>query len=335
MGRVDEYTALGKAFLDGGNVAQDYEQAFFWLSAACELGSDEAEAIVDDMRRRGYGTPCVVDDVAVKAESPRHASWDILPRRTRKAADSAGGVIGGGPRHMTNQKRCVACGCEALVPSSRVRGALRCSVEAGGCGTTEMIPIVEDGLNGGLAMQPYREGGARHGKATYSSLGALIHMVKYNANFDDSLKADMIGEIAGRIRECGVVERLVGGARSDLVVVPAPSTKRRKLQPVFLLAELVAKGRFEYANPMSKRSNVESKSRARGAELAPGDVRCNSRMDGKAILLIDDTYGEGATLRACIRALREKGANEVYFLSVCKNLFGGMKGGSADADDIH
>lgn len=58
-------------------------------------------------------------------------------------------------------------------------------------------------------------------------------------------------------------------------------------------------------------------------------------MRGKAVILIDDTYGEGATLRACIRALREKGAREIYFLSLCKNIFGGMKGDSIDDDDIH
>ena len=72
-----------------------------------------------------------------------------------------------------------------------------------------------------------------------------------------------------------------------------------------MLAQLISEYGYEYDSALTKKSRIESKSRPRGTELALDDVKCSGDVNGKAVLLVDDTYGEGATLRACIRALKK------------------------------
>lgn len=334
LGKAETYIERGIAYQKGDGVPQDYEQAAYWLNAACDLGSDRAEVMLQEMRMLSLGVPYESDARELEANVQADEFSANLPVQEWGATTE--GTAGGSARSLSaNPNRCIACGMEALVPSTAIAGAKHCSRSKGGCGTTVMIPIVESGLDRGLAMQPYREAIVGHGGNTYSSLGALVHTIKYDARIDDSLKSNMIAEVANRIWECGVIGQLTGGERRDLVIVPAPSSKRRKVQPVHLLAQLISEQGYGFENALTKRSSIESKSRPSGTELAPGDVRCIRDVSGKAILLVDDTYGEGATLRACIRALREKGAREVYFLSLCKNIFGGMKGSAAYDDDIY
>lgn len=329
MDKVDEYAERGFAFLEGNGIAKDYEQAFYWLNAAHELGSVKVEEALLYMREMSMGTP-------FDGEVPDVCDVSVIGRNVDSGLESSRPVANIAGYRPTNPNRCIACGMEALVPSAVFVGASFCSPDVGGCGTNSMIPIVENGLDRGVALQPYREKAVGHRGNVYSSLGALVHMVKYDDRVDDDLRVDIIRDIVGRIVECGVIEQLTRWtACYNLTLVPAPSSKRREVQPVHLLAQLISENRYQFENVLTKRSNIESKSRPRGAELSPDDIRCNINMRGKAVILIDDTYGEGATLRACIRALREKGAREIYYLSLCKNIFGGMKGGTADGDDIH
>ena len=330
LSEAEKYAERGIAFLNGDGAPKDYEQAYYWLSAACELGSGDAEPLLNDMRKRGLGTPFEgeLPDTAERGYSqPDEADAEVSssaeghPLRRQVAA---------------NPDRCIACGMEALGPSSSFAGARYCASEKGGCGSNTLIPIAEQGLDRGVALQPYKEEVDGQRGNAYSSLGGLIHMVKYDERVDDRMRAEIISEIADRIAECGVIGQLTGrGPGAWLVIVPAPSSKRRKVQPVELLARFLSEGGYGFDDVLTKRSSTESKSRPSGTELAPGDVRCKKDLQGASVLLVDDTYGEGATLRACIRALRECGAREVYFLSVCKNIFGGMKGGPAGDDDIH
>lgn len=329
MNKIDEYTVRGLAFLEGDGAAKDYEQAFYWLNAAYKLGSDKAEEALLYMREMSLGTPFDGEASGICGASTINRNADSDSDSTQSAVNSIG-------CRPTNPNRCIACGMEALVPSTAFAGASFCSPDIGGCGTNSMIPIVENGLDRGVALQPYREKAVGRQGSVYSSLGALVHMVKYDDRVDDDLRVGIIGDIVDRIVECGAIGQLTGWIASrNLTLVPAPSSKRRKVQPVHLLAQLISENGYEFENALTKKSSIESKSRPRGTELNPDDIRCNIDMHGKAVILIDDTYGEGATLRACIRALREKGAREIYFLSLCKNIFGGMKGDSIDDDDIH
>ena len=329
MNDSDKYTKLGEAFLEGDGVSKDYEQAYYWLNEACKLESDKAAELMRAMRERGLGAP--FDGEILDATCDVATNENENEEQERRLSDPPFDM----KRVNVNPNRCVACGAEALEPSKVFAGAKHCSPNRGGCGTNSMIPIEEQNLNRGFALQPYSEVPFGQNSKTYSSLGMLIHQIKYGSYADDLMKAEMISEIATRIVECGIIEQLTGYTPShEFTVVPAPSSKHRTVQPVELLAKFIAEAGYKYEKALTKKTAVESKYRPRGAELEPGDVRCTKNVQGASILLIDDTYGEGATLRACIRALKEKGAQKIYFLSICKNTYGGMKGGAND-DDIH
>lgn len=339
MSTAEKYTKLGLAFLKGGDVPQDYEQAFYWFNAASEIGSDDADSALAMMYTLSLGVPYDAQKGASFQSEKECASVDAYASAQFSEAPSIGGLGNGldvSERQTPNPNRCVVCGAVALEASGRFPGAKRCVAESGGCGSDSLLPIVENGLKRGIALQPYRQYLPDMETGDYTSFGFFVHTIKYDERADEQLKTDIIAEIANRIEACGILDRLLeGSATSRLVVIPAPSSVKRKLQPVRLLAKNIAEGKYDFAEPLRKTSHTESKNRARGAELAPGEIRCNANLNGASVLLVDDTYGEGATLRACIRALKECGASEIHFLSVCKNVYGGMKGASSDDDDIY
>lgn len=337
----EKYTKRGLAFLRGDDASQDYEQAFYWLNAASQLGSGDADDALGKMYALGLGVPYDekkgANYQAACADDINQALpiQDAITSNVSPFIEDANGI--NAPMNQTpKQSRCAVCGKEALAGSDRFQGAKRCVIERGGCGADLMLPILEDGLERGVALQPYRQYPASLNRSTYTSLGAFIHIIKYDERADEQLKIDIIEEIANRIAICDIVGQLVRkNAIPNLIVVPAPSSVRRKLQPVQLLAKDIALDRYGFAEPLRKMSWTESKNRAKGAELAPGEIRCDANLGGSPVLLIDDTYGEGATLRACIRVLKSCNAGSIYFLSVCKNVYGGMKGSDSDDDYIY
>lgn len=332
MGEPNACLMRGLAYLDTDGPC-DYEQAFYWIKRASMAGNKEAYGILGEMYEVGFG---VVQDEKKAAQLrsvpfvrsgyfpekkrifiDRDLLEDIdVSRRAKEKLFKTG-----------NTNKCIACGRESLVQSKVNPGALNCSSELGGCGAILYLPVVEEGLRCGYAIQPYKEYGADGHARAYSFLGGYIHIIKYSARAEEPIKEKMISEIAKRIAECGIIERLISeNAKSNLAVVPAPSSVKRKLQHVRLLAELISKERYSFLDSLNKSTQIEAKNRVKGSELGPSEIRCDMRVKGKDILFIDDTYGEGATLRACIRALKSSGAQDIYFLSLCKNTFGGMKG---------
>ncbi|WP_165046160.1 SEL1-like repeat protein [Adlercreutzia sp. ZJ138] len=325
----------GIAHLRGNNVPQDYEQAFYWLNRAAAAGSDSATIVLGELYEAGLGTPQDTEKAATLHGSSKKRSGFITVKEppislaayqsetsSKKNAIRKQGVA-------TNLNKCIECGTEML--------ALGTDCRCPSCGTRSYLPIVENGLSNGFAIQPYRKKALNDQTLTFSFLGECIHILKYNKHIDDQFKRKIVQEISVRIVECGVIERLVPTrACNTITVIPVPSSVKRTLQPVHELAERIAEHRFTFANPLRKRSATESKNRAAGSELAPGEITCNGNdVISRTVLLIDDTYGEGATLRACIHALKENGVHDIYYLSLCKNLYGGVKGGVSDDNGIH
>jgi predicted amidophosphoribosyltransferase len=103
------------------------------------------------------------------------------------------------------------------------------------------------------------------------------------------------------------------------------ASKNRTIQHVYEIAKRIADSDHLYFEALRKTTSTESKTMERGGEYGEGDFACDYALEGYSVLLIDDTYGEGATLKACIRALKNSGAGAIYFLSLCKNTKGGIK----------
>lgn len=113
------------------------------------------------------------------------------------------------------------------------------------------------------------------------------------------------------------------------VVIPVPVHKERMKERGFNQAEKIAKHFAGLAqmktapeglirvkrteaqralSPYERRENMKGAFKANPRKL--GDIK------GRKVLLIDDIYTTGATARGCGYALRQAGAEEVYFLSL-------------------
>lgn len=303
---------LGKTFLIGEGCNKDYEQAAYCLKEAAETGSDEAASLLIEMQEFCKGVAWGNQDELPSTWLDEH--WD--------------GKLGSGtnlrPSLDVDRDRCPICEARVLSRCRSTRGGFECVTSDGGCGARLYLSIEEDGLCGGMAMQPYKES---QNPIVYSFFGRCVHEVKYGTTLSNGMKLQMVEEAARRIRECAVADRLLGrDGEEEVFVVPAPSSVRRPLQLVHAVAKAIAEGRYKYCEPLRKHTSYESKNRPRGAELAEGEITCEDHFGRKVVLLIDDTYGEGATLRACIRALRKAGAQRIYFLALCRNTYGGVKG---------
>lgn len=319
----------GVAHLRGDGVPQDYEQALCWLSKALEAGSNSAAIVLAEMHEAGLGTPRNMKKASALFGSSKKRSGFVplmrpITSSTTRSIESPLRIDDRqSKQHLTaNPSKCIECGAETLAFSTDCRCA--------NCETRSYLPIAENNLRNGFAIQPYREKTPDGKTLTFSFLGECVHTLKYNEQIDDQFREKLLQEISTRIATCGVIERLIPqNVLNDIIAVPAPFTKKRTLQPVLQLVKYISENRFAFDDPLRKYTKTESKNRPKGTELEPNEIACVKRtIAGRNVLLVDDTYGEGATLRACIRALKEKGAQDIYFLSLCKNLYGGVKGGA-------
>jgi Predicted amidophosphoribosyltransferases len=65
------------------------------------------------------------------------------------------------------------------------------------------------------------------------------------------------------------------------------------------------------------RAGMDKKARSESVENA-FEVALPERIEGKKILLIDDVFTSGATASNCAKALKEKGADKVYILTIAR-----------------
>lgn len=225
------------------------------------------------------------------------------------------------------RRTCPHCGKSSVSKDLYGNGDY-CFPSQGGCGKKlSYLSITDPGLARGYAIEPYSFYLPDSEEYQRSSFGDDINMLKYHS-LNAAKKREIIKRVSSDKSLVCAVDDLIGSAISP-VIVPAPSSKNREVQHVHEIAKSLAAKKYIYCEALRKMTSTESKSMDRGADYSTGDFICTYDLKGYSALIFDDTYGEGATLRAMIQELKRYGATDVYFLSMCKNTRGGIKQSSS------
>ncbi len=161
-------------------------------------------------------------------------------------------------------------------------------------------------------------------KNKYSELGQIIYNLKYSG-LSDGLKMRLIEDKLVPI----IINKTKGLSLWDrnITIVPMPFSKVRTLQPVYAIAKSLAtkKDKAFSEDILYKNSHTEAKYSK--DEFDDGVFTENYHGRPTSILIIDDTYGKGRSLRASVKALkRNPKIKNVYYMGIVKNRKGGLTG---------
>lgn len=151
---------------------------------------------------------------------------------------------------------------------------------------------------------------------------SLIHALKYRGK---TLPGQIFGKALG--------QRIAGAVEPDAVIVPVPLHSAKKRARGYNQSEIIARatGRVSGLQVMG---NALKRVRATPTQTQLGvlereynvqgafRVRHPASIEGRKIFLIDDVITTGATLNACVLALRSAGAQCVSVGAVASPLFG-------------
>lgn len=152
-----------------------------------------------------------------------------------------------------------------------------------------------------------------------SALGELVYAMKYGENLNAA------GAIADRLAEF-VSGLYVFGNVAAIIPVP-PSDRERVWQPVEVLAEALAARTGRTADrewlvrvragvPLKDLESPEEREEALRGAFAVTDL---DRYRGKRLLLLDDIFRSGATLRECTRTmLKDDACSAVYAVTITR-----------------
>lgn len=110
------------------------------------------------------------------------------------------------------------------------------------------------------------------------------------------------------------------------VIIPVPLSKKSRRKRGFNQAELLAWGVGERLNiPVADNVLLKTKETKQQKSLDAGERRRNlqdafftmDQLDGLKVLIVDDIYTTGSTIETAAECLKEAGAREVYFVTVC------------------
>ncbi len=159
------------------------------------------------------------------------------------------------------------------------------------------------------------EYGSQRWDTTRSAMGELLYRLKYQAN------QEVVNEIVG------LLDRFKGLGTLD-AIIPIPSTnKKRDFQPVDLIANQLGKkygvrvitnALINLAPGVELKDIEDEEERIR---VLKGTLSFNTNIDiaGKNVLLFDDIFRSGSTLKVATEVLYEKArVNSVYVLTLTK-----------------
>lgn len=208
-------------------------------------------------------------------------------------------------------KFCVICGREGTFLCRRCRknlpGALQVCSE---CTRPSIYGLTHDycqrklGLEGLIAIFDYKN----------EAVKKVVEAIKFGFN------RELVGEVLAGWR---LPKKLAGAA-----VVPVPLHFRRENWRGFNQAELIARrmvGRKPLVKGLIRLRATSQQARAMGrgarAENIKGAFGLGSEgrsLAGKKVILVDDVFTSGITMRECAKVLKEVGVKEVWGLVLAR-----------------
>jgi len=149
-----------------------------------------------------------------------------------------------------------------------------------------------------------------------SKIGEMVYQLKYK--FKREVAYDII-ELIDPFLHSWHALKLV-----DVVIPVPPSTKSRDFQPVYLIAELIAKSlNKHYAFDLLEKVNIEQIKNLTSEEkvkaISGSILKHRHFKKDVNILLVDDLYQSGITLNEVCTVLRKDGhVNNIYVLTMTK-----------------
>ncbi len=195
-----------------------------------------------------------------------------------------------------------------------------CSVLQRFCSSRDLAPSGPRQLLGpwevgwSLELYSYRLGRTRR----LSELGRLVRKYKYRGRID--LADRLVGRILAFMEQHPDLKAIDG-------IIPVPPSTERLYDPVSLLGQVLARrlgvpllsGALRKTRTTARQKDMHSRSQKRtnisGAFVVCGDVR------GKSLLVLDDLYDSGETLREVTRVLKRAGVRSVKVLTLTRTRY--------------
>lgn len=188
------------------------------------------------------------------------------------------------------------------------------------CGQPFVSTVQEDHRCGDCITSPPPFAAARSAYRYEGGMHDLIHQLKYGKRVRLRRPLALLLE-----------ERLTPFVRETApeLLVPVPlhlqRLRRRGFNQVVLLADLLSelwgiphcRDALRRLRPTGEQATLDALARGRNVRGA-FEVARPEEVRGRSILLLDDVYTTGSTVRECARVLRKAGSSEVYVATVAR-----------------
>lgn len=154
----------------------------------------------------------------------------------------------------------------------------------------------------------------------HTRVGKMVRRAKsYSHNTGDAVAATELTDTVMRYW----MERHPRYMRADIMIPAAPGNPHKRFDlPLFMATRLAANLGKELVKCSKPQSSPPQKSSGDDLEVLhaniAGKISVGSNLFGKTVIVLDDIYKSGSTIREIVRACRAAGAKEVLSLTATK-----------------